>query len=277
MRARCFTTFVLLVLGCGSPSVAAMDGGATGSEDAATPSADSGPPIDAGMIGADGGPLPDAGTSPELCTGGLDEDGDTAIDCVDPDCFGFADCVAADVAHMVPGLTLCGDLIEIDEAASRDACTMIGTPMLSMVPADCATGSLTATARVFCDASGAPAALWMEERLTAPETHEMLSARQFRQTYYERASVIDWERQASGVSAREGGSGFPIHETQANGTTGGSTFTVVTVRSALAGDAISRLLGMQFITSLIDLDSPMSMDTRSSVYLGGLALTVPAP
>lgn len=261
---------------CGAPTPDAADTGST-TGDAGAPTEDAGVPNDAWAApGSDAGSLVDAGTTPEVCTGGLDEDGDTAIDCLDPDCFAFVDCIAADVAHSSPGLAPCGDPIEIDAAASREACATIGSPALSSYTSDCTTGSLTATARVFCDASGAPAALWLEERLSAPETQEMISARQFRLTYYERASVVDWERQSTGFGAREGGAGFPLHDTQTNATGGGTLFTVITVRTVAAGDVISRLLGMQHITSLIDLDAPMSMDTRSTGYLGGLTLTVPA-
>jgi hypothetical protein len=278
MRARGVGHVLLLglVVGCGAPSGATHDGGPIVGGDAGSPAVDVGAPADAGPIASDGGPLADAGHSPEICTGGIDEDGDTAIDCADSDCWTFADCMAADVVRVAPSLVVCGAAIELDATATAAACAMIGTPMGSPSPTDCASGSLQVTARVYCDSSGAPAALWIEERLTAPETTQMLSARRFRQTYYERASVIDWERQVSGASTREGATGFPIHETQGNGSAGGTLFTVITVRSVLAGDVISRLLGMQFITSIIDLDMPMTMDTRSSLHLGGLAITVPS-
>ena len=284
MRARQLgpVLFVVLMLGCGTPAMGAIDAGPSrgdagplGGSDSGTPGVDAGPGADSGS--GDTGPRADAGVMPEVCTGGLDEDGDTASDCADNDCWTFADCVAADVAHMVPGLVPCGDAIEVDNAASSAACAMIGTPATATYPTDCATGSLTAAAHVYCNASGAPAALWLEERLITPETTEMLGPRRFRRTSYERASVIDWERQQSGFGAREGGTGFPVHETQAGATGGGTLFTVITVRPVMHGDVLSRLLGMQFITSIIDFDLPMSMDTRSNTHLGGLIITVPTP
>lgn len=273
---------VLSALGCGGGTSAATDAGPSPGADAGTPGVDAGAGTDAGPGvdgGADGGGLAsDAGTTPEVCTGGLDEDGDTATDCADADCWDFADCVASDVAtHAGPGLFPCGDPIDVDAAASATACATLGTPMGSTYPTECSTGSLTATARVFCDESGAPAALWIEERLSAPETQEMTGPRTFREVYWERASVVDWERQVSGASSREGGAGFPVHDGQTSAPGGGTAFTVVTVRTALAGDVISRLLGMQEITSLIDLDMPMSTDTRRTAHLGGLTITVPTP
>src|SRR4051812_31581658 len=102
-----FVRFVVLslalgALGCGTTATPATDGGNVLGTDAA--SVDGGTtPDDAGsMVDAARG---DAGTSSaELCTGGLDEDGDHAIDCADSDCFDFADCMAADVAHTMTGL-----------------------------------------------------------------------------------------------------------------------------------------------------------------------------
>jgi hypothetical protein len=149
--------------------------------------------------------------------------------------------------------------------------------MGSTYTTECDAGTLTATAHAFCDGTGAAAALWIEERFDAEETQRMLSARTFEHTYFERASVVDWERQTSGPSTREGGSGFPIHETQDRSAAGHAVFHVITVRSVLPGDGISRLLGMQRVVSLIDLDMPMSMDTRSTLHAGGLTLTVPHP
>jgi len=277
MRSIFVLFLVLGVLGCGTNGTpSTVDGGNLPGADAASPRVDGGTPQgDAGpALDAAGS---DAATSPEVCTGGLDEDGDTAIDCADPDCFEFADCMAADVAHTTTGLVACGDPIVIDAAASAMACATIGMPMSATIPTDCAAGSLTATAQVFCDATGNAAALWIEERVTAPETQQMLDARHFRETYYERESVLDWERQESGPSAREGGNGFPIHEYQDNAAGGGNLFRVITVRPVLGGDRISRLLGFALITSLIDLDMPMSMDSRSNVHLGGLIITVPRP
>src|SRR6185369_4325926 len=130
MRARHLGQLSLLVLsiGCGAPAAATDDAGPLGGNDTGVPGVDAGPGNDSGVAPADSGPLADAGVMPEVCTGGLDEDGDTAIDCADSDCWTFADCIAADVAHTMPGLVACGDPIEIDEAASAAACAMIGMP-----------------------------------------------------------------------------------------------------------------------------------------------------
>lgn len=267
----------LVLVGCGTNATPPADGGNLLGTDAASPRVDGGTPPhgDAGP-GLDAADR-DAATSPEVCTGGIDEDGDTAIDCADPDCFEFADCMAADVAHTTTGLVACRDPILIDAAMSAMACATIGMPMLQTTPTDCTTGSLTATAQVFCDAAGHAAALWIEERIVTPETQQMLDARHFRRTLYERESVLDWERQESGPSGREGGNDFPIHEYFDNAPGGGNLFRVITVRSVLGGDRISRLVGFALIDSLIDLDSGMSMDTRTNVHLGGLILTVPSP
>jgi hypothetical protein len=273
MRSAFVLSLALGVIGCGTNATPPADGGNPLGTDAASPHDGDTPRRDAALdaVGSD------AGTSPEVCTGGLDEDGDTAIDCADPDCFEFADCMAADVAHTTTGLVACRDPIVIDAAMSAMACATIGMPMLQTTPTDCANGSLTATAQVFCDADGHAAALWIEERITTPETQQMLDARHFRRTLYERESVLDWERQESGPGGREGGSGFPIHEYFDNAPGGGNLFRVITVRSVLGGDRISRLVGFASIDSLIDLDSGTSMDTRTNVHLGGLILTVPSP
>jgi hypothetical protein len=270
-----------LVVGCSGVSVGA-DSGAGGS--------DSGPMGDSGsIVGHDAGPGSDAGPGapdtgadaghlPEVCSGGVDEDGDLQIDCADSDCWSDAACMLADVTHVVPGATPCGDPIVIDTTASAMACASIGMPMGSTYVTDCTSGRETATGHVYCDASGAPVALWLEEQITTPRSQEMLSARMFRIVSWERESVVDWERQVSGASSREGATGFPIHEGWAP--TSGSDrdgFRVITVRSVHAGDGISRLLGMTQITSLIDLDMPMSMDTRDTRHLGGLMLTIPTP
>jgi hypothetical protein len=110
----------------------------------------------------------------------------------------------ADVTHVVPGATPCGDPIEIDMAASAMACAAIGVPMSSTYVTDCTSGQETATGHLYCDGTGAPVALWLEENITTPRSQEMLSARTFRIVSWERASVVDWERQVSGPSGREG-------------------------------------------------------------------------
>lgn len=284
MRAIVCGVVALTALGCGGPAPA-VDGGVgdrdTGIEGDGGPGSDGGPGADGGpghdaSPGNDGGPGVDGGVIAEVCTGGVDEDGDLLTDCADSECWSIDACILADVATMVPGLVACGDPITLDATQTAAACGAIGTPPMSTMPTDCAAGTEEVTAHVFCDASGAAAALWIEERLETPRTMRMLSARRFEQTYYERASVIDWERQVSGASSREGGTGFPIHDGMdySRGDTTG--FRVITVRPVLPSDSVSRLLGLQLITSIIDLDLPMSMETRSSLRAGGLAISIPA-
>lgn len=271
---------VVCALGCGGGNVVSGDAGPSGTDAAGS---------DAGPSGADAWPLTDAaalpdtgadaGTMPELCTGGLDEDGDFQIDCADSDCWDDAGCMLADVQHVVPAATTaCGDPITIDATASAMACAMIGMPMGSTYATDCTSGIETAVGHLYCDASGAPVALWLEEHITTPRTQEMLSARTFRITEYERESIVDWERQVSGPSSREGATMFPTHDALDFAASGArDAFRVITIRSVQVGDSISRLLGMTQITSLVDLDNPMSMDTRDTRHLGGLSLTIPTP
>jgi len=274
---------VVLAIGCGDDAGRpGGDGGPGGDRDAAMTAGDGGVGGDSGGGAADAGPAVDGAVatdggpgSPEVCTGGVDEDGDAQTDCADDECWSFDACIAADVAHMVPGLVPCGDPLEVDPAASAAACAMIGTPAMSTYPTDCAAGTLEATGHVYCDASGAAAALWIEERLDTPRTTRMLTARRFEMTYFERASVVDWEEQRSGGSTRTGGTGFPIHERSDYGGPDTTRFRIITVRPVLASDRISRLAGMAQITSIVDLDLPMSMDTRRTLRAGGLAITVP--
>jgi hypothetical protein len=279
-RMRIGLGILAMTLGCGTPASIGPDSGGEGRDASVLDDGGHG-----GLDGAavDGGPAVDAGPSvdgghaDEICTGGTDEDGDGQIDCADDACWSFEACIVEDVRRTVPDAVPCGDPITEDAAHTATDCAMIGMPDGSSTPTDCAAGVLETTARVFCDASGAAAAVWIEERLETPRSTRMLGARQFEMTYFERASVIDWERQTSGASAHSGGTSPPIHDGMFAATGESTGFRVITVRTALGSDTIARLLGMQRITSLIDLDLPMSMDTRSSLYTGGLFLSVPLP
>lgn len=279
MSRRARAPMILLVLvGCAEPSALGDAGSAA---DAGSAHRD-GAVVDDGGGGRDasrdaGAGAGDGGTTAEVCSGGLDEDGDGTTDCDDSDCFLVTSCIASDVAmHEGPGLTECGDPITIDAADSASACATIGTPAMSTYATDCTTGSLVATARVFCDASGVPAALWLHEILTTPVSQQMLTPRSFRHVAWERESVLDWESVLSGGSGHSGGAELPVRESASN-TSANDERTVISVRSVAPGDVVSRLLGMFRISSLIDLDAPMSMDTREAFRLGGVIVTIPTP
>lgn len=260
---------VSLVAGCG-PS--APTEGDTGPSD--VPVLDTGTGDTSGLDAGVDAPAPDGGAGPEACAGGVDEDHDLAVDCADSECWTATHCAAADVAaHAAPGLVPCGAPIVVDEAASRAACASIGTPLGVTDPTDCTIGSLTATAQVFCEeGSGAPAALWIAETSTTPRSSEMLTPRTLRSIDFERGSA-DWEQQSSADGSRSGAS-LPLHDGAVFGAMQ-TTFTVVTVRTVAPGDAVSRLLRMQEVTSTIDVDAMMSSDTRRPLYLGGLTVAVP--
>jgi hypothetical protein len=216
----------------------------------------------------DAGPRPDAPPSPEVCTGGLDEDADARTDCDDDDCWSLEACASEHVAGVVAGLVPCGDPIErtAEEALAACARTM---PTSTMTPTRCAPEiEIEATIRVYCTSAGEAGAVWIEERASTPNTTRMLSERRFEHTYYERQSVIDWERYASGITMLES-TVSPLHEAGAYGGER-ALHRVVTVRPVHANGTIARLLGYAFIVSLVDLDAPMSMDTRMNVRVGAV-------
>jgi hypothetical protein len=227
---------------------------------------------DGGMGGTDAGPRPDAPPSPEACTGGIDEDADTRTDCDDDDCWSIDACASEHVAGVVAGLVPCGAPIERTAAEALAACPRV-MPRSSEIPTTCAPEiEIEATIRVYCTPAGEPGAVWIEERASTPETARMLSERRFEHTYYERQSVTDWERYASGISMLES-SVMPLHEAR-GGTGDRAVHRVVTVRPVTGRGTIARLLGFAFIVSLVDLDAPMSMDTRSNVRLGAVEATI---
>ena len=41
------------------------------------------------------------------------------------------------------------------------------------------------------------------------------------------------------------------------------------------GDTVSRLLGLSHVTSIVDFDAPMSMDTRMALHVGATVFRVP--
>jgi hypothetical protein len=277
---------VVLALGCGPGTSAGVDAGG-GDRDTGTivgdggapvdtglPPGDSGPPVDSGPPTDSGSPV-DGGVMPEVCTGGVDEDGDFRTDCEDDDCWTLDACILADARTVAPGVVPCGDPIELDAAATRAACEAIGVPPFSEDPTECDAATTEVTALFFCDATGAVAALWIEERLETPRTTRMLSPRTFESTDYEHASIRDWEERVSG-SGSSAGPGMSLHEGRiptASGDTSG--VQIISVRSVMPSDTISRLVGMYFITSIIDLDAGMSTDTRRVLRTGGLTISVP--
>lgn len=254
-------------LGCGERR-AAVDSGVP--VDAA-PSDSGGPLLDAGPGGADGGPLSDAATGPEICDNAADDDGDGLLDCADDDCWSLISCAAAQVETVVPGLTACHDPIERSADDEDAACALVGTPMGSMYTTACGTDvRITATIRFFCDTAMQVKAAWIWERATLPRTSRMLGPRQFEQTYYEYENILDWEHITSGASGYSGSGPIPVHRTGAIDGLG-----LLTVRPIEPGSTVERLLGLQHITSLIDLDMSMSMDTRSALRVGATTFAVP--
>lgn len=263
--------FAVSLVGCGpstpEPGTDAGAGPDTGEveTDGGTPMADGGGP-------GDGGALADA-PSPELCTGGLDEDGDLAVDCEDQDCWSTETCIAETVSTISPGLLPCGEPIEIDEAESAEACGAMGAPDGSEYPTDCAAASMTATVRVFCDGTLAPAAVWIEERASTAYSSRMLEPRTIERVYYDRTSILDWERHSSGAGSSTG-TVFPAHEDSRSGAD--RTLTrVITVRAAVHGDGFSRLLGMTHITERLNVDTGTGSMERIPMRTGGLTIVVP--
>ena len=190
----------LLVLACGG-SVAPRD--ATSSDRDAGALADAGASVDAAASDAwaasDTGVTHDAARVPEICDNGIDDDGDTLVDCADDDCWSIATCAATHVGTIATNLVACHDPIVRSVMDEDTACATIGTPMGSTYPTQCAGDvDVTATIRFFCDASMAVRAAWMLEHATLPRTQTMLGPRRFDQVRYEHASILDWEHYASG-------------------------------------------------------------------------------
>lgn len=208
--------------------------------------------------------------------GGLDEDGDRNVDCDDDACWAEPHCIARDVERVGPSLVLCGEPITIDDAAIDATCPM-PMPSSADVPRECdAITSASATAHVFCDAEGTPAALWIEERLTTPRASRMLTERMYESTRFERASILDWERQESGGSARESPL-IPLHEGRGDAPADHDGFRVISVRGVAAGDVVMRLVAMSRVLSVIDVDAGRSTDTRSALRTVGIRVVVPRP
>lgn len=222
-------------------------------------------------------PGSDAPPTPEVCSGGVDEDDDRATDCDDSDCWAEPTCIDADVARVVPGLVRCGAPVVLDAAATSADCAAIGTPEPGEIPTECDAATVTTTILGYCDGEGASAALWIEERAATPRTSTMITPRLFRSTSYERVSILDWERHVSGPGSTTGSGPIPIHDGRDFGTGGMDQFRTITVRAVAPGDGISRLLGFSAITSMIDVESGTSDDTRRSLRTGGLEFSVPRP
>jgi hypothetical protein len=142
-----------------------------------------------------------------------------------------------------------------------------------MVPTECG-GEVTieATIRIYCDGE-VPAAAWVHERAFLPEHRRTLGERRFELIYLERASVLDWERRqsAGGSSSGPSSSLFDVR----GSSSGTTTADVVSVRAVAPGDSFARLLGLSRVTSIVDLDAPMSMDTRSALHVGATLFDVP--
>lgn len=271
-------TCALAIVGCGGGAVDHDAGPIAADAAISTHDAwsleDAGPsPEDAAIVLGDSA-VP---VMPEQCTGGLDEDGDRRADCDDDDCWTDERCIAIDVARVGPSLVPCGDPIEIDDDTVDATCPTL-MPSSAEIPRDCeASTASSATARVFCDADGAAAALWIEERVTTPRSSRMISDRMFETTSFERAGILDWERQESGASARESpgtGAGREIGDHASSEHTG---FRVISVRAVAPGDVVMRLLGMNRVVSVIDIDAGRSTDTRAALRTGGIRIVLPRP
>ncbi|MDQ3035817.1 MAG: hypothetical protein M3Y87_25665 [Myxococcota bacterium] len=273
MRLGEWVSALALVAGCGTTS-AGLDAG--------TGASDSGVGTDGGVVVVDAGttrdaegpvdaaPPSDAARTPEVCTGGLDEDGDTWIDCDDDGCWEESSCAAQHVAGTAPGLVACGEPIERSAVESDEDCARVGMPEGSEHPTECATEvDLESTVRFFCDAAGAVAAAWVLERLTLPRSSRMISERIYEVEDYEHVGVIDWERTASGPGWSTGMGPSPTHESY------GESTWIVTVRAVAPGDAIDRLNGLAYVTTIIDLDAPMSTSTRRTFRTGATSFVVP--
>jgi hypothetical protein len=151
------------------------------------------------------------------------------------------------------------------------ACPLVGTPAGSESPTVCAGEvDVTATIRFFCDAEAVVRAVWIMERALLPRTNVMLSARRFEHTYYEHSYALDYERTRMGASSFTGMGPSPLHEQRTM-----DGVAIVTVRNVEPGASIERLLGLARIVSIVDLDLPMSMDTRSNLRVGATQITVP--
>lgn len=263
-----------LSIGCGGGAAAgdaAVLGADAGAGTDAAASDSGGALADTGPTTLDTGVAVDASLRPEICDDGLDDDGDTLVDCADDDCWAEAACAASHVATLGGTLTACHDPIVRSVMDEDTACATIGTPMGSTYPTECAGEiDVTATIRFFCDASSVVRAVWILEHATLPRSQTMLGPRSFREVYYEHASILDWEHYATGASGFYGPGPMPLHE---HATPDGTT--IVTVRTVNPGSSLERLLGLTRIDSLIDLDRPMSMDTRTNLRVGATTFSVP--
>lgn len=268
----------LLVAACGPGDVAPGSGDAASGGDAgalvdsavrgdASVSLDAGPRLD-------GGPRPDSGPAvPEVCDNGVDDDGDMAADCADDECWAEPACAAADVASTMSGagLSACLDPIERSAADSDADCGSVIVPPDSMYETQCGTElRLSAQVRFFCDGEARVRAAWILERLTLPSDTRMITMRRFQHTYHEHTDIIDYESYFAGAGGHSGSGPTPLHESWGRDAT-----TLVTVRAVEPGASIERLLGVTRIESLIDLDLPMSMDSRSTFRVGATTVAVP--
>jgi len=269
----------LLAIGCGSPA-SANDAGNTVHDAGPTEDArgvtDARSATDAASSDArtdlDGGAPSDAAHVPEICDNGVDDDGDTEVDCDDSDCWTLSACVAAHVATLGGSLTACHDPIERSAADEDTACAAIGTPTGSSYPTECASEvDVVATIRFFCDATSLVRAVWIYERLTLPRHTTMLGPRRFESVRYDSASTLDWERYASGASTWVGTSTPPLHSVSS-----ADSLSKITVRMVDPGSSLERLLGLYRVDSIIDFDMPMSMEMDTPLRVGATSFSVPA-
>ena len=273
---------MLGLVGCGEEPARRGDGDAGAAADAAgldlgELTRDAAADVDAGAtadgaLPGDGAVPSDGGAArPEVCDSGTDEDADGRIDCADDDCWSGVDCAAVHVATLTPGLTACHDPVLRSVADEDAACPAVGTPLGSEYPTVCAGEvDVSATIRFFCDADSDVRAVWINEIAVLPQRNVMLGARRFERTYYEHSFVLDYERTRMGAASFSRMGPSPLYEAR---TTDG--VAIVTVRTVEPGASIERLLGLARIVSIVDLDLPMSMDTRSNLRVGATQFTVP--
>src|SRR5687768_11368584 len=100
---------LVVAVGCGGRDGTGPLAGRDAGRTADSSTADAGMPARDGEAREDdAGPRPDGGpVEPEVCSGGLDEDGDVRTDCDDDDCWAIEACAAEHVARSLPGLHAC--------------------------------------------------------------------------------------------------------------------------------------------------------------------------